>query len=56
MPDGLLVELIERKVGRNGWAVMAALSHRIYDVTANLESTGSACGVKMDGFSVEGVR
>ena len=30
MPDGLLVEMIERKVGRNGWAVMAALSHRIY--------------------------
>ena len=30
MPDGLIVEMIERKVGRNGWAVMAALSHRIY--------------------------
>ena len=22
MPDGLLVEMIGRKVGRNGWAVM----------------------------------
>ncbi len=30
MPDGLLVEMIERKVGRNGWAVMAALGHRVY--------------------------
>ena len=30
MPDGLLVEMIGRKVGRNGWAVMAALGHRVY--------------------------
>lgn len=30
MPDGLIVELVERKVGRNGWAVMAALCHRVY--------------------------
>ena len=30
MPDELLVELIERKVGRNGWAVMIALCHKIY--------------------------
>jgi hypothetical protein len=30
MQDGLIVELIARKVGRNGWAVMAALCHRVY--------------------------
>ena len=30
MPDDLLAELVARRVGRNGWAVMAALCRRTY--------------------------
>ena len=30
LQDGLVAELVSRKVGRNGWAVMVALSHKVY--------------------------
>lgn len=43
MQDGLIVELIARKVGRNGWAVMAALCHRVY------------CDGKLGRVSAEGL-
>lgn len=30
LPDGLVAALIERKVGRNGWAAMTALCHAVF--------------------------
>lgn len=30
LPDALIAALVEKGIGRNGWAVLAALCHRIY--------------------------
>lgn len=30
LPDGLVAAMAERKVGRNGWAVMTALCHAVF--------------------------
>lgn len=30
LPDGLLRAMVEKGVGRNGWAVMMALCHKVY--------------------------
>lgn len=31
VPQGVLAELVVRRVGRNGWAVMVALCRKLYD-------------------------
>ena len=31
VPQGVLAELVARRVGRNGWAVMVALCRKLYD-------------------------
>ena len=30
LQDGLVAALVARKVGRNGWAVLAAMCHKVY--------------------------
>ena len=31
MPDGIVKALVDKRVGRNGWAVMSALCRRVYE-------------------------
>lgn len=31
MPEGIVAELVVRRVGRNGWAVMVALCRKLYE-------------------------
>lgn len=44
LPDALVGVLVERQVGRNGWAVMAALCHAIFsDGRIDVMSSNEVC-------------
>lgn len=44
LPDALVGVLVERQVGRNGWAVMAALCHAIFsDGRIGVMSSNEVC-------------
>ena len=50
MPEGIVQALVDRGVGRNGWAVMAALCRRIY-ADGKLGRSSSVATAKFTGLS-----